>query len=372
MTPEPNKVDPVIPAGQGASPEAVVAPGSGTESPGASLRALREARGWSIADVCARLKFAPRQIEALEAGRWELLPQGPSLRGLVRNYARLLEVSPETFVQALPAHLQAQPAPLARVGGAGPAVAELPPGSTLPGVTGSSRGGGLGWVLVIVLLLAVVGLAAYLFFAWWLPRTQGLEATPEVPMPFAIEVPGGQSASVSGSVITASPVPEVSLPVGAGVPETDSGPEAGMLPQAATEESATTAAAPAAEAPGGTSPLLAEPVAAASPTGPFVVPGLSPEAVPPAPEPAPTPQVVVPPNQVRFQVQDASWVEVRDADGNVVLSATLQPGDIREVEVAPPARVVIGNAQGVALGWQGQAVDLAQHQRGNVARLTLE
>ncbi|MBU4612857.1 DUF4115 domain-containing protein, partial [Achromobacter sp. GG226] len=78
------------------------------------------------------------------------------------------------------------------------------------------------------------------------------------------------------------------------------------------------------------------------------------------------------PNQVAFSVTTASWVEVRDANGTIVLSSTLQPGAQTSVEAAPPARVVIGNATGVQLQWQGAAVDLAPFRRGNVARLTLE
>lgn len=77
-------------------------------------------------------------------------------------------------------------------------------------------------------------------------------------------------------------------------------------------------------------------------------------------------------NVLGFEVRAASWVEVRDASGSVVLSSTLQPGSSEQLDVATPARVVIGNAGGVTLTWRGSPVDLAAHQRGNVARLTLE
>src|SRR5690606_6602321 len=96
-------------------------PGS---SVGASLRALREARRWSLADVSARLKFSVKQIDALESDRWNELPQGPSTRGLVRNYARLLDVDPDTLMNAMPEGLRHRPAAaLSAVGG------ELPDGA---------------------------------------------------------------------------------------------------------------------------------------------------------------------------------------------------------------------------------------------------
>jgi cytoskeleton protein RodZ len=68
-------------------------PGVGTE-----LARAREARGWSLADVSQILKFAPRQLEALEQDRFERLPGSTIARGMVRNYARLLNLDPEPLL----------------------------------------------------------------------------------------------------------------------------------------------------------------------------------------------------------------------------------------------------------------------------------
>jgi cytoskeleton protein RodZ len=73
--------------------EAVATPGVGEE-----LAQARQAHGYSIADIAQQLKFAPRQIEALEAGRFEELPAGTFARGMVRSYARLLKLDPEPLV----------------------------------------------------------------------------------------------------------------------------------------------------------------------------------------------------------------------------------------------------------------------------------
>jgi len=70
---------------------------------GVTLRLLRESRAWSVAQVCARLKFSMRQIQALEAEDWGQLPDGLALRGLVRNYARLLEVDADMMLALLDA-----------------------------------------------------------------------------------------------------------------------------------------------------------------------------------------------------------------------------------------------------------------------------
>jgi cytoskeleton protein RodZ len=61
-------------------------------TPGAILRRAREARGLSIADVVQVIRFSTHQIEALERDDYASLPGATSVRGLVRNYARLLKL----------------------------------------------------------------------------------------------------------------------------------------------------------------------------------------------------------------------------------------------------------------------------------------
>jgi len=76
-------------AGEGAGDAAAV---------GRELAQAREALGFSIADAAQQLKFAPRQLEALEQGRMEALPAGTFARGMVRAYARLLRLDPAPLV----------------------------------------------------------------------------------------------------------------------------------------------------------------------------------------------------------------------------------------------------------------------------------
>src|SRR3954470_3181712 len=59
---------------------------------GAELARAREEQGLALADVAQQLKFAARQLEALEKERFDLLPGGTFARGMVRNYARLLKL----------------------------------------------------------------------------------------------------------------------------------------------------------------------------------------------------------------------------------------------------------------------------------------
>lgn len=131
-------------------------------SVGSALRGLRLAKGWSIDEVAGRIKFSARQIDALENEVWAELPSGVSLRGLVRNYARLLGVESQDLVNALDPQAQT----------IGPV--RLNPGSlhssnslspTAPDFERSS--GSKLWVMVIFFLL-IAGLA-YAFWRGWLP-----------------------------------------------------------------------------------------------------------------------------------------------------------------------------------------------------------
>jgi len=74
---------------------------------GGELARAREARGLALADVAQQLKFAARQLEALEQERFDLLPGGTFARGMVRSYARLLKLDPEPLVSRIGGTLDA-------------------------------------------------------------------------------------------------------------------------------------------------------------------------------------------------------------------------------------------------------------------------
>lgn len=71
-------------------------------SVGSTLREARERMGLSIPDVVNRLKFAPRQVKALEEDNFKQLPEVAFVRGFVRSYARLLQLDEAPLLAALP------------------------------------------------------------------------------------------------------------------------------------------------------------------------------------------------------------------------------------------------------------------------------
>lgn len=69
---------------------------------------------------------------------------------------------------------------------------------------------------------------------------------------------------------------------------------------------------------------------------------------------------------------DESWVEVKDASGQMLHRQLNQPGSNVEIRGQPPFDVVIGNAAQVRMTYNGRLIDLKPFIDVTVARFTLE
>ena len=88
--------------------EVVAAPVEPPQLPGHFLRDAREGRNLTVFEVAQFLKFSPRQIEAIEADDYAVLPPGATfLRGFVRGYAKLLKMDPAPLLAMLDARAPA-------------------------------------------------------------------------------------------------------------------------------------------------------------------------------------------------------------------------------------------------------------------------
>ena len=86
-------------------PEADVSPHSSDNNPpagpGALLRAAREQTNLTVPDIAAQLRLGVHIIQAIEADKYEDLPQAPAfVRGYLRGYANLLSLPPEPIIEA--------------------------------------------------------------------------------------------------------------------------------------------------------------------------------------------------------------------------------------------------------------------------------
>jgi cytoskeleton protein RodZ len=117
---------------------------------GAILREARERTGMSVEDVAGRLKFAPRQIAALEEGNYDELPELAYVRGFVRSYAKLLHLDEAPLLDALPvvtSH-EAFPEKAARK-------------DLLPNAAAGTRTQNIRWLAGALVVAALIGIVAW-------------------------------------------------------------------------------------------------------------------------------------------------------------------------------------------------------------------
>jgi cytoskeleton protein RodZ len=66
------------------------------------------------------------------------------------------------------------------------------------------------------------------------------------------------------------------------------------------------------------------------------------------------------------------WVEVSDVRGRIIYSELNPAGTSKEISGAPPLRFTVGNADNVSITFNGKPVDMSQHTGREVARFTLQ
>jgi len=305
-------------------------------APGAALAAAREAMGLSIEQVADQLKLAPRQVQAIEQGDFDALPNRAVTRGFIRAYAKAMRLDPAPLVAMVEVE-----------GAVGHADATVRPTkvtasfqeSRFPSLNERNNGKPLGAIVAGVGVLALLGLAAAWQMGILAPLTLATRggltapATPAEPVVPVVTQPGVQPAEPP---MQTQNVPLISVPpqpgsntapdavAGVGVPGAAGGapaPATGVAPAAApgtvpaaapgmttaTGGVAAPATAPAAATGNAAGPAAAgvAPVnraaptvggapaagtapAATAPASPGLIP-VKPSAVAPTPAPAPAP-----------------------------------------------------------------------------------
>lgn len=380
---------------------------------GKVLRAKRESLGFSIADVANQIKFAPRQIESLEADDFQNLPKSAFLRGFVRSYAKILQLDAETLLLTLPQNKA--PATELRV----PKSVGVP----FPNAHSLFRPN--------MVLLAAAGLVAIVAvgFAMWnyvSPRTH--EAAVKVETPLALppdtadittvpDVGEHQPASATSdeskdaavrTELAAPNTPKESR-IGA-----DIAPAGSIVAKPATKSEV--------KVEGNTTTLTrTEPVAVPAPTakeaakpvspglGLPIKPGVKAEAnsqiksaekAQSKPVPAAAIESVKKPaavtdiqslnkplapaanqsgnaadiSKLRLEFDKESWTEIRDRDDNIISSQVNQPGSVLVVRGRAPLKMLIGHGLSVRLFYEGKQVDLSSYinKYSEVAHVTLQ
>ncbi|NSL54003.1 RodZ domain-containing protein [Uliginosibacterium aquaticum] len=306
----------------------------------AQLRAAREARGLSLGQVSDQLKLTVRQLEAIERGDLSALPGSTFARGFVRNYARFLGLDADVFLRA-------------GESSEAPAVAELPEQMITPSLgrmpsPGNPRYSALP-IAALVLVLAVV-LGAGWHYGWLEAReeTALLKASQE-----EVSVPVVEASPAASEPLAESSVPAPQLEASA--------PASVVAAVVSVVQSAPQPVMPAAQS-----------IPLATPSAVQSVPVRVTQSAPAAIAPAASGPAVGGLPRMTLSFEGDSWVEVRDASGQIVFSRLNQAGGLQEVQGQAPFDLVIGNAGKVKLSWKGRPVDLAPLIRGDVARVKLQ
>lgn len=320
---------------------------------GARLAQLREAKGWSLEDVSARLKVAPPKLRALEAGDISPMPGTAFALGVVRSYAKMLGVDPEPFAQALRREHGMPSVDLSMPASAG---TDLPRGRVSISLGGAPRHRPWLWAVaaVVAIIVAAVIWAMSGGSSNWLARFKQAGGASEAAVDAASATVA--DAASAAQLTTASEGVPVVAPLGAS-------PTAVAVSASAPAASAALPDAPAIEA---ASAALAS-AAAATPAA---------SAAQAAPAAAPASSVTPAAGQslVELKVTQDSWFGVRDKDGKAVFSGLVHAGSAQQVAAAAPLKITIGNKAGLeAITVDGKPVDPAKYAaaRGNVARFTL-
>lgn len=289
---------------------------------GSRLRSAREARGLGVADVARQLRLEPRVIEALERDEQAALPAITFVKGYVRSYARLVGLDEAPLLAALPASTETPSQQLRRA----PPLRARTPGA-LP----------LGAIFRAALMVGGIALVLVLGY------------------PVATRLMSGNGAADSepdnGGALSLPPVESVS--------SGESGAVEHLAPPVVpVDEPEEIAAAPMPE------PMELEPIV---PIVPEAEPGPVMEPV------AEEPEIVEPLEPTVSLVlvfEQDSWVEVSDRNGRL-LFGLMKQGRSRALEGLPPFRLLLGNAAGVRVEYDGAPFDQSPYRRGKVARFTL-
>ena len=277
-------------------------------SVGLQLRRAREARGMTVEGVGAAIKLAARQVEAIESDDYARLTSATYARGFIRNYASLMGLDAQALLAQLDRH---------EVRARPQLVEQANVGVAMPSQSARRK-----WMLPL-LALSVPALAAIALYVWFEFWPAGAQPAAVEPTPAVVAPPAAEAAPEAPATEPVPPVDPQVATVPAEVPPPNPSPDA-----------AATAAVP---------PASAQPAPA--------VPGQ---------------------RQLNFRFTADSWIEMRDAQGRVVLSELNRAGSTRSLNAVFPVSLVIGNAKSVTMDIDGTPYDLAPSTKVEVARLRLE
>ena len=318
-------------------------------NPGEALRAARESRGWSVAEVATQLNLTPMRLSQLEAGEFEKLPGNTFSRGYIRAYAKLLGLEQAPLV-----------ADFDQFTGSNATGSSVHALGRIEEPTRYSQS-----ILRLVSFLLLLGVGGACFY-WWQDQGWQLDDLKNVGLGH-VEVDGADGST------QIHPLDE---PEDQAVAEAQSQGTELPLPGVPTEQEEAPSETPPATATelleqnppaGQAAPAEQAPAAPAESTEPAAPAAQAPAAA------AAQPQAPVAAGEGLISVKFTAdcWIQVTDANGKVVASGLKRSGDSLDVRGQAPMELRLGFARGAQVTYNGAAVDVTPHISGETARLKL-
>lgn len=314
---------------------------------GQLLRAAREQQQLSLQAVASTLKVPVYKLQALEEDHWDVLTDSVFTRSLALSVCRLLQIPPEPVLAGLPKHEAAK-------------LASNPEGINAPFKEKSLRslmspsqdsGASNAIKVAAALLIAVAGgVGLYVVPQWQTGQASDVDAVT------------AEEGSAQEPLFMPNPPTEREAPA----TEQPASSAKADAPSAAAEAAAAPKTPTSAPEDKGSVADAAAAAAAASPAVPAALPVAEPVAAKPAAAASNR-------HVLRFVASAESWVQVRDAQQQVVMEKILKAGDVfEEAPTGRPLQVVVGNAGATKLEIDGAAFDLAAVAKNNVARFEVK
>lgn len=345
---------------------------TGTAAPGEWLREKRESLGWPLEQVGQELRILPSVLRALEENRFEVLEAPIFVRGHLRNYSRLLGLSPETVLEAYEARRPAEPDPALKVSSAsGPAMDSRTPAWVVP----------FAW-LILLTMLVLGGLYWYVG-----PTGNSLVADSAQTDSAPADSPTEEQESPSARPLDESAARSWEEEA-AGDPDLSAMleplSEAGTVGEPGDEESRL------AGSDRDTAPDTTVPTEAREDAGAGVDAAGRDDSTPPADEepaeeadgsassevaePGPMPEAGTPGvRSLTLRLSDDSWLEVYDDQDRQLYYGLAAAGEAIRLRGEAPISLFMGNAPAVELAVDGQAYDFSARIRNdNTARITVQ
>ena len=303
---------------KGINLSAMADPRDDSRSMGQRLRTAREQRGWSCEEVASQLKLQARLIRRIEEDDYSGIAHAVYLRGYLTSYARLLGIPMILAEQAIAE--RGEQAPLVSTGRVSRSRYLLDRYSVS--------------ATYLILTALVVGPAV------WLATHGGLEQN--LARTVMLDAPAPSEEPVSASQDVADKLDASGQPIS-------------LLPDYQA---------------GGTSGALALPDNNRQDAPPIIASMAPFSAVQSAnPPPVSSALEATGKHSLNLKLQQASWVEVTDADGTKLEYGLLEGGTERSYSSNGSLSVRLGNAQGAEISADGKDIDLAPFRRANVANL---